>query len=203
MRVTNLHLEDYFNFPNGLADGHEVDATVSFDVVWSGPVTRRIEVEHGTNGNRFAGEFVEDHATVTWSGSNELGFHFRSNPGDFSTSAPGRAFAELGHERNGVFVEGGEDEDAGALARGRPGEEAATDRFFASLPRGGTDLAPRPGGGEGQTPAMPHSENGLAGAPVKSATVVRTAHPQAAGTAMIGPALFTGAGCPGEDVLFG
>ena len=103
MRVTNLHLEDYFTFPNGLADGHEVDATVSFDVVWGGPVTRRVEVEHGSNGNRFAGEFVEDHATVTWSGSNELGFHFRSDPGDFSTSAPGRAFAEFGHERNGVF----------------------------------------------------------------------------------------------------
>jgi hypothetical protein len=108
MRVTNLAVEDYFNFPNGLADGHEVDATVSFDVVWGGPVTRRVEVEDGSNGNRFAGEFVEDHATVSWSGSNELGFRFRSNPGDFSTSAPGRAFAELGHERNGRFFGAGE-----------------------------------------------------------------------------------------------
>jgi hypothetical protein len=146
MRVTNLAVEDYFNFPNGLADGHEVDATVSFDVVWGDPVTRRVEVEHGTNGNRFAGEFVEDHATVTWSGSNELGFRFRSNSGDFSTSAPGRAFAELGRERNGIFVEEGEDEDASALGqalgkRVPQGEESATDRFFAAL-------SARLGGGE-------------------------------------------------------
>jgi hypothetical protein len=104
MHVQNLVMEDYFKLPNALANGPEVDATVSFDVVWSGPVTRRLNVPDGSNGNRFAGEYVENQATVTWSGSNELGFRFTANPGDFSTSVPGRAFAELGHERNGIFV---------------------------------------------------------------------------------------------------
>src|SRR5262249_3887627 len=182
MRVTHLHLEDYFTFPNGLADGHEVDATVSFDVVWGSPVTRRVSVRDGTNGDLFAGEFVEDQATVTWSGSNELGFSFRSNPGNFSTSAPGRAFAELGHEHNGAFVEEGEDDDAAPLARGRgpqapQGEEAALDRFFAALPLGGTGLAPRLGSGEGQTPVTSRPETGSASEPAPRATAVRTAHP--------------------------
>jgi hypothetical protein len=103
MHVHDLPMDDYFKLPNALADGPEVDATVSFDVVWSDPVTRRLNVQDGSNGNRFAGEYVEDQATVTWSGSNELGFRFTANPGDFSTSVPVRAFAELGHERNGLF----------------------------------------------------------------------------------------------------
>src|SRR5262249_23653094 len=196
MRVSNLHLEDYFTFPNGLADGHEVDATVSFDVVWGGPVTRRVEVEHGTNGNCFAGEFVQDHATVTWSGSNELGFRFRANPGDFSTSVPGRAFAEIGHERNGAFVGEGQDDDAVLLARALgpqapQGEEAALDRFFAALPLGGTGLAPRFGSGEGQTLVTSRPETGSASDPAPRATAVGTAHPQAADPAPLGDALFT------------
>jgi hypothetical protein len=207
MHVSNLQLEDYFTFPNGLADGHEVDATVSFNVVWGGPVTRRVEVEHGTNGNRFAGEFVEDHATVTWSGSNELGFRFRSNPGDFSTSAPGRAFAEFGHERNGVFVEEGEDDDAASLAQALgkqapQGEGSAADRFFAALPPGGTALAPRLGNGEGHALVTSRPESGFAGGPATGATAVRAAHPQAADPAAPGPALFTVVRRPGKDVWF-
>jgi hypothetical protein len=194
MHVTDLHLEDYFNFPNGLADGHEVDATVSFDVVWGGPVTRRVEVEHGSNGNRFAGEFVEDQATVTWSGSNELGFRFRSNPGDFSTSAPGRAFAELGRERNGLFVEEGEDEDASAFgqALGKPGpqRESATDRFFAAL-------SARQGDGAGQTLMTSRSEDGLAGEAAK-ATAVPTQRPPATDPE---PDLFTPLGRPGDGLF--
>jgi hypothetical protein len=206
MRVTNLHLEDYFNFPNGLADGHEVDATVSFDVVWGGPVTRRVEVEHGTNGDRFAGAFVEDHATVSWSGSNELGFHFRSNPGNFSTSAPGRAFAELGLERNGIFAGDREDDDSDSLAqalgtRGPQEEESATDRFFAALPPGGTGLGLRPGSGEGPTLVSSRPEDGFAGDTAPRATAVPTERPPAADPATPGPALFIAVGRPGDDVL--
>jgi hypothetical protein len=108
MHVANLPIEDYFNLPNALRDGPEVDATVSFDVVWSGPVTRRVSVTDGTNGDQFAGQFEEDQATVTWSGSNELGFSFTANPGELSTSAPHRGFAEVGHEENGIFFPGAE-----------------------------------------------------------------------------------------------
>jgi hypothetical protein len=118
LHVADLPIEDYFNLPNALRDGHEVDATVSFDVVWSGPVTRRVSITDGTNGDQFAGQFEEDHATVTWSASNELGFSFHSNPGDFSTSAPHRAFAEVGHEENGAFFGEGDGAPAAPSASG-------------------------------------------------------------------------------------
>jgi hypothetical protein len=107
MRVSNLAMDDYGKIPTALGPAWQTafdPATVSFDVVWSGPVTRRLSVTNGSNGDQFAGDYVEDQATVTWSGTNNAtGFSFTANPGDFSTSAPGRAFAELGHEGNGIF----------------------------------------------------------------------------------------------------
>jgi hypothetical protein len=119
MHVQNLELEDYFNLPNAAADGDppgpalgEVDATVSFDVVWTGPVTRLVSVRDAANG--FAGEYAESQVTVTWSGREgpaalfPAGFRFRANPGSFATSVPEAGpFAELGRERNGVFFPGG------------------------------------------------------------------------------------------------
>src|SRR5262249_16380065 len=104
MHVRDLEIEDYFNFPNSSADGPEVDATVSFDVVWNEPASRRFNVRDSENG--FGGSFVENQVTVTWSASNDLGFTFTANPGNFSTSLPGGAFAELGHEGNGIFFPG-------------------------------------------------------------------------------------------------
>jgi hypothetical protein len=92
-------------------------ATVSFDVVWNGPVTRRVNVRDAANG--FAGTFNENQATVTWSESSTSGFTFTSNPGSFSTSvpetpgvngvtAPLNFFAQVGIERNGIFFPQGE-----------------------------------------------------------------------------------------------
>jgi hypothetical protein len=228
MRVTNLHLEDYFNFPNGLADGHEVDATVSFDMVWAGPVTRRIEVEHGTNGNRFAGEFLEDHATVTWSGSNELGFRFRANPGNFSTSVPGRAFAELGHERNGVFFgeDEGHDEDRGSSpAPGFASDDGSRDLAFAELALLGENWALHstsaamvpdamdftlrdswgdPRGAPGQMLLTSGSQNGLGGFTKHNAPAVQAAGDGAFMFAQdpAATSLVTDMGLPGEDVFF-
>jgi hypothetical protein len=129
MHLHDLPMDDYFNLPNALADGPEVDVTVSFDVAWGGPVTRRLNIQDGSNGNRFAGEFVETQATVTWSGSNELGFSFTANPGDFSTSVAGRAFAELGHERNGTFVPA----DPPAGNEGRPDTNGGFEQVLAAL----------------------------------------------------------------------
>ncbi|HEV3447661.1 MAG TPA: hypothetical protein VG099_23700 [Gemmataceae bacterium] len=107
MQVSNLAMDDYGKIPTALGPQWQTafdPATVSFDVVWSGPVTRRLSVTNGSNGDLFAGDYVEDQATVTWSGTNNAtGFSFTANPGDFSASAPGRAFAELGHEGNGIF----------------------------------------------------------------------------------------------------
>jgi hypothetical protein len=91
------------NFDNDSADD---PAVVSFDVVWSGPITRRVSVSDGTLGNDYAGNYVENQLTVTWSGTNlATGFSFTSNPGTFATSFFDGGFAELGKERNGIFFD--------------------------------------------------------------------------------------------------
>src|SRR5262249_19645800 len=99
LHVRDLALRDYFNIPNALAQGAFVPATVSVDVVWSGPVTRRVNVRDAAND--FAGNFAENQATVSFSATEE-GFQFQSAPASTSTSV----FAEVGHERNGTFFPG-------------------------------------------------------------------------------------------------
>jgi hypothetical protein len=96
LQVTNLALKDYFTIGNALFGGGPtpVDATVSFDMHWSG-VTSREKIRDTENG--FAGEFLHTGATIAWSGS-EAGFSFAS-----SASGQTVHFAEIGHERNGVF----------------------------------------------------------------------------------------------------
>ena len=124
MHVHNLPELDYYS-PGGTGDMASLgptwqtgyfDATLSLDVIWSGPVTRRVQVRDAANG--FAGVFNENQATVTWSGSSASGFSFVSNPGSFSTSVPEvpgvngvtvplNFFAQVGQERNGVFFPAG------------------------------------------------------------------------------------------------
>jgi hypothetical protein len=200
MHVSNLAMDDYFKLPNALADGPEVDATASFDVVWSGPVTRRLNVPDGTNGDQFAGEFVENQATVTWSGSNELGFRFTANPGDFSTTVRGRAFAELGHERNGIFDPPDSAPDS-APASAAPALLAAlpqaanplVQEVTSAVTLGGTHLAPQPGNGEGRD-----LTSGVAGTfRARVGTVARTAPLASPSTAV-----FTDVGQQGLDILF-
>jgi hypothetical protein len=99
--VHDLALRDYVNIPNALAQGAFVPVTASLDVTWSGPVTRNVNVRDAANG--FAGEFNENQATVAFSAS-EAGFTFTSAPANTSTSV----FAEVGHERNGIFFPQGE-----------------------------------------------------------------------------------------------
>jgi hypothetical protein len=122
MHVHDLQIRDYFNIPNALGPVETttfVSATVSFDVVWTGPITRRINLQNGTNGNTFAGEFVENQATVTWSATNALGFSFTANPGTLATSDPDAGpIVELGKERNGDFVNSNSDRSAAALVQG-------------------------------------------------------------------------------------
>jgi hypothetical protein len=117
MRVDNLAIRDYHNAANGLGPHWQTafdPAVVSFDVVWSRPITRRVHVQDGTLGNNYAGEYVENQVTVTWSGTNlKEGFSFTANPGTFATSAFDGGFAELGHERNGTFFPSGSDAAGG------------------------------------------------------------------------------------------
>jgi hypothetical protein len=112
MKVQNLALDDYGNKKNAFGPDFQTafdPAMVSFDVVWNGPITRRLSVLDGTLGNNYAGNYVQNQVTVNWSGTNlATGFSFTANPGTLATSSFDGGFAELGQERNGIF-------DAGAM----------------------------------------------------------------------------------------
>jgi hypothetical protein len=92
VHVSNLALADYGNVVNALTGGPGVPATVSFDIDWSG-VDERLKIRNPSTD--FAGEFIRNSATLSWSAS-EATFSFISDP-------LVSHFAEIGHERNGVF----------------------------------------------------------------------------------------------------
>jgi hypothetical protein len=93
--VNNLALHDFFSLPNFFSGGSSAPAVVSYHLRWSG-VTKRVKTRDVVNG--FAGEFIENNATLEWSAQTDH-FEFVSDPANTSTSS----FAEVGHERNGVF----------------------------------------------------------------------------------------------------
>jgi hypothetical protein len=100
MKADNLALEDYFDIPNALfhlESPVEVDATCSFDIRWSPPVTERSQI---TSPAGSVGHQVLCQATMTWSASNALGFSFESDPAGTTS-----VFAQLGHVRNGRFAD--------------------------------------------------------------------------------------------------
>jgi hypothetical protein len=100
MRVNNADVEDYHTLKNALLDGPSDPASVSFVIRWQG-VKARVEVHDFELG--FAGQFIEDSATVAWSAKvPSTGFRFRSDPATTSKTT----FAEIGSERNGVFFHG-------------------------------------------------------------------------------------------------
>jgi hypothetical protein len=100
MRVSNADVEDYHTLKNALLDGPSDPASVSFVIRWQG-VKARVEVNDFDLG--FAGQFIEDSATVEWSASiPSTGFSFTSDPAATSKTV----FAEIGAERNGVFFHG-------------------------------------------------------------------------------------------------
>ena len=100
MTGSDLPETDFGNIPNALFRFQpplSTDASVTFDISWSGPVTSRGKVT--TPGS--AGDLVMCDATMTWSGRhNDTGFRFVSKPSPTTS-----AFAQLGHIRNGVFAE--------------------------------------------------------------------------------------------------
>ena len=70
-------------------------ATVSFHIRW-GHVIQRDTIHDEENG--FAGQFIENTATIEWSATEE-GFAFASDPAETSVNV----FSLIGKERNGVF----------------------------------------------------------------------------------------------------
>jgi hypothetical protein len=210
MRVDNLNLRDYGTLAN--ATGPNFDnpnffdpAVVSFDVVWSDPITRRVSVPDGTLGNHYAGEYVENQVTVTWSGANlATGFSFTANPGTFATSPRG-AFAELGHEQNGVFAQG-DDGGSGAflvrnaLAQGHEGKDLAVHPLWVGLAasRTGSALKNQPT----QTPATMDMKSPVA----NRASAAHRAHERlfelAANPSATLSTVLSESGPHGEDILF-
>ena len=93
MHIADLPIGDFGNVVNALTGGAPIAAAmVSFDANWSG-VDERVKIRNESTD--FAGEFIHNSATLAWSAS-QPGFTFTSDPADSH-------FAEIGHERNGVF----------------------------------------------------------------------------------------------------
>jgi hypothetical protein len=157
MHVHNLDALDYpEDFGNGSLGPNwqtaYVPASVSLDVVWNRPVTRRVTVSDLTD--QFAGEFAENQATVIWSAQSAAGFRFKSRAGNSMTSTPGTPniattyfFAEVGHEQNGIFFPVG-----ASAAPANSKADALVDQAFASL------ALPGPNPGLSATPTGPAEE---------------------------------------------
>jgi hypothetical protein len=156
--VSNLAEVNYFSRKGGagiISLGPDwqtagVDATVSFHVAWRSPITRRVEIRDAADG--FAGTFNEvnnNNVTVSWSGSNALGFSFTSNVGNLATStalAPGNFFAQLAEERNGIYFPAG----------GNPGAHSPGSRDVVVQPTIGQSNASAPSSALfGEQPAQP------------------------------------------------
>jgi hypothetical protein len=134
-----------WNYPQSAAHPHGFfDATVSFDVVWNGPVTQQDAVTDAANG--FAGVFSQDDATVTWSATStrpagDSHFTFTSNPGNIATSnnllGPGFAFVQLASEQNGIFF------PSGASLQADPVNPGLTDLVVNGSSTGGVDIEVR------------------------------------------------------------
>jgi hypothetical protein len=100
LQVSNAPILDYGSLGNALFGGGPppVPGTVSVRVDWQG-VNQRLNIRNTDPVyGGFAGEFVRNTAQMQWSAT--VGdFLFESDALGTSSSA----FAEIGHERNGVF----------------------------------------------------------------------------------------------------
>ena len=110
LRVADVEVIDAHDLANALTNGQgltnppippiaPVPASVSFDIRWSGEVSRARVTNAASN---FTGEYIETVATIKWSASQD-GFDFESEDPN-----PARNFySVIGHERNGVFFHQG------------------------------------------------------------------------------------------------
>ena len=106
LRLSNVPIIDAHDLANALTNGHglanppippvaPVPATVSFDIEWSGVISRANVTNEAEN---FTGQFIETGATISWS-SSQAGFSFVSEPPN-----PARnVYSVIGRERNGFF----------------------------------------------------------------------------------------------------
>lgn len=108
--VRDLSMRDYMNIPNALSgpDAAFTPGVVSFRIEWSGK-TPLIQI--GDPNLHFSARVRENTAMMEWHATTG-GVTFVSDPASTSHSV----FAEIGHERNGVFFDnpqGGGDDGGG------------------------------------------------------------------------------------------
>jgi hypothetical protein len=106
LHVDGLSVPDAHDLANSLTHGQgllnppippiaPVPATVSFDVQWSGEISRATIVNEAQN---FRGDFIKTGSTIKWA-SAQNGFVFESEEPN-----PARNIgATIGRERNGMF----------------------------------------------------------------------------------------------------
>jgi hypothetical protein len=100
MEADDVPIFDYTTIPNALFGGGPAPTpgSVSFTVTWSG-VEERLKIRNTDPVyGGFAGEFIHNAAQMEWTATVGA-FTFDSAPLSTSSSV----FAEIGHERNGVF----------------------------------------------------------------------------------------------------
>ncbi|MCI0538232.1 MAG: hypothetical protein L0Z50_23750 [Verrucomicrobiales bacterium] len=95
VQVHDLELEDYHDLVNALLDGPSVAAVASFEI---GSTKSKDKHHFHDPGTSFDVNVAFNTATVAWEAESEFAT-FVSDPASTSTSL----FAEVGHERNGVF----------------------------------------------------------------------------------------------------
>ncbi len=116
-KADNVALKEFGTIVNDLLHGPSVPATASFNVQWSG-VIKRVKVRNVAMG--FAGEFVVTGASMEYTASVPAhDFVFVSDAAATSKAV----FAEIGHERNGVFFPQGIEARKPAQRPTRPGQQ--------------------------------------------------------------------------------
>ena len=95
----DLPIGDFLNIGNALTGGAPVPGVVSFQVEWA-PSDKRLHARNAAH--RWQGSFVQNSATCHWSGHTATA--------DFATDTNNPTiYAEVGHERSGVFFTGEDD----------------------------------------------------------------------------------------------
>ena len=98
MQAKNLAVPDFHDGGNSLFHGPSVPGMVSFRVEWS-KAADHVHHAFGNAEHKWTAEMVLNSATCAWSGETALA--------SFHTTSPDPAsyvlFAEVGHERSGVF----------------------------------------------------------------------------------------------------
>ncbi|MGH9839453.1 MAG: hypothetical protein ACREEM_11790 [Blastocatellia bacterium] len=95
MQVRDIALRDFHDLVNALLEGRSVPAVASFEINWTASSNKR---QFHYPPGEWDANVVLNSAQVAWEARTATA-RFVSDPASTSTSL----FAEVGHERNGVF----------------------------------------------------------------------------------------------------